>query len=285
MRLVPRSWHNETWVCSMRGHVMPACTVARLRPEDARLGVDLADGRRASRCLRCDSWSVGPPPSVAESSSETVPPLEELHLPRRGETLSDAILLRLIALNRAVHSLAFGLLAIFLLIVEVKLPGLKGSANSLQQDLARIVGDTGQNPSRAFLGRQLHNVLNLKEHLILVLLVTSAIYAVIEGVEAVGLWKEKRWAEYLTAVATAGFLPFEIDEILKRVTVLRVIGLIANLAVLAYLLWKKRLFGLNGGAAALEEEIDWDEALANHAPQRLGIPSSARRAHLGESKA
>ena len=37
-----------------------------------------------------------------------------------------------------------------------------------------------------------------------VLAVTAVIYAVVEGVEAVGLWRERRWAEYLTAIATAG---------------------------------------------------------------------------------
>ena len=29
-----------------------------------------------------------------------------------------------------------------------------------------------------------------------------------------------------------------------------------------WLVWNKHLFGLNGGEAALEENIDWDEILA-----------------------
>ncbi len=73
------------------------------------------------------------------------------------------------------------------------------------------------------------------------------VYAVVESTEAVGLWHEKRWAEYLTVVATAGFLPFEILELLDRVTVLRVGALVVNLAVLVYLVWAKHLFGLRGG--------------------------------------
>ena len=32
-------------------------------------------------------------------------------------------------------------------------------------------------------------------------------YALLEGVEAVGLWWQKRWAEYLTLIATAVFIP------------------------------------------------------------------------------
>jgi hypothetical protein len=27
MRLVPKHWHTETWVCSMRGHQTPAARV------------------------------------------------------------------------------------------------------------------------------------------------------------------------------------------------------------------------------------------------------------------
>jgi uncharacterized membrane protein (DUF2068 family) len=84
---------------------------------------------------------------------------------------------------------------------------------------------------------------------------------VIEGVEAVGLWRERRWAEYLTAIATAGFLPFEIDELAKRVTILRVGALVVNLAILIWLVYRKRLFGVRGGAKAehLEEE-EFDRA-------------------------
>jgi uncharacterized membrane protein (DUF2068 family) len=76
-----------------------------------------------------------------------------------------------------------------------------------------------------------------------ILSITAGAYALVEGVEAVGLWRERRWAEYLTVVATAGFLPFEIDELAKRVTAFRIGALVVNLAVLVYLVWSKRLFG------------------------------------------
>jgi hypothetical protein len=54
----------------------------------------------------------------------------------------------------------------------------------------------------------------------------------------------KRWAEYLTAVATAGFLPFEIYELTKQIPVLRVLALVVNMVILVYLVWAKRLFGI-----------------------------------------
>ena len=38
-------------------------------------------------------------------------------------------------------------------------------------------------------------------------------YGLLEGVEAVGLWFTKRWAEYLTFLATHVLLPFEVYEL------------------------------------------------------------------------
>jgi uncharacterized membrane protein (DUF2068 family) len=69
----------------------------------------------------------------------------------------------------------------------------------------------------------------------------------------VGLWFAKRWAEYLTFVATALFLPLEGYELSSGVSTLKLVTLIINLAIALYLLWAKRLFGLNGGGRAEEE--------------------------------
>ncbi len=86
-------------------------------------------------------------------------------------------------------------------------------------------------------------------------------YAALEGIEAVGLWLAKRWAEYLTFLATAIFLPFEVYEIIHKATATKVIGFLINLAVVVYLLLAKRLFGLRGGGAAergaREEHMSW----------------------------
>ena len=60
----------------------------------------------------------------------------------------------------------------------------------------------------------------------------------------------KRWAEYLTFVSTTVLLPLEVYEIIHKGTVLKVIGFLINLAVVIYLLFRKRLFGLRGGGAA-----------------------------------
>jgi hypothetical protein len=88
--------------------------------------------------------------------------------------------------------------------------------------------------------------------------VAIAAYAVMEGVEAIGLWLGKRWAEYLTLVATLVFVPYEVYELTKSLSWLKVLTLLLNLAVAAYLLFAKRLFGLRGGGRAERAEYDAD---------------------------
>ena len=51
---------------------------------------------------------------------------------------------------------------------------------------------------------------------------------------------EKRWAEYLTVVATSLFIPLEIYEIYEKFTWVRVLILIVNLFVVWYLATRLR---------------------------------------------
>ncbi|HOT81595.1 MAG TPA: hypothetical protein PKY13_16495, partial [Microthrixaceae bacterium] len=111
MRITPRHWHNETWICSMRGHVAPAATVAVLTDDDRRLGLVVNDVRYV-RCLRCDGWFECADPTPEQVTSERMPAHDELALPRRGKQLQDAIVLRLVAINKGLHAVAFTLAAL-----------------------------------------------------------------------------------------------------------------------------------------------------------------------------
>lgn len=63
-------------------------------------------------------------------------------------------------------------------------------------------------------------------------------YGSVFVVESIGLWLGKRWAEYLTTIATASLLPFEVMEVLHRASAPRVATLVVNLLVVAYLVWR-----------------------------------------------
>ena len=75
------------------------------------------------------------------------------------------------------------------------------------------------------------------------LLAISAIaYAALEGTEGVGLAMRRRWAEYLTVIATGVLIPFETYEVIFHPSLFKVGALLLNLAVVGYLAYRKRLF-------------------------------------------
>ncbi len=62
-------------------------------------------------------------------------------------------------------------------------------------------------------------------------------YSGLSLLEAIGLYLEKAWGEYLTLLITASFLPIEIRELVLRFTWLRIGIFVVNLGVLVYLLF------------------------------------------------
>jgi uncharacterized membrane protein (DUF2068 family) len=63
----------------------------------------------------------------------------------------------------------------------------------------------------------------------------SFIYSALQLTEGIGLWMQKRWAEYLTVIATSLLIPVEIYEIYDKFTWLRIGALVVNLFVVWYL--------------------------------------------------
>lgn len=75
------------------------------------------------------------------------------------------------------------------------------------------------------------------KHLV-VAAVGSFLYAAIFLVEGIGLWRCKRWAEYMTISVTASLLPFEIFAVAKDATLVRVGAVLLNILVVLYLWWQ-----------------------------------------------
>lgn len=64
-------------------------------------------------------------------------------------------------------------------------------------------------------------------------------YMVLEVIEAVGLILGRLWVEWLIVAETAIFLPFEIYALARHATGLKVLTLVANLLILAYLVIRR----------------------------------------------
>ena len=66
------------------------------------------------------------------------------------------------------------------------------------------------------------------------------VYAGLLLTEGLGLLFRKRWAEYFTIITTAGLIPIEVYELSRRVTTAKVLVLLINVAIVAYLVRRVR---------------------------------------------
>jgi uncharacterized membrane protein (DUF2068 family) len=66
----------------------------------------------------------------------------------------------------------------------------------------------------------------------------SMVYAGLFLTEGIGLWLEKRWAEWLTVIITSSLIPIEIYEIYRHPTAIKIAVLLINIAIVAYLLYR-----------------------------------------------
>jgi uncharacterized membrane protein (DUF2068 family) len=234
----------ELLTCAWSGHVLAGTDAATVTADDALLVRE--DGAvRWHRCLRCDDWV--PQARPEPPGRERVESRDEIALPLRGAALRDRYVLRLIALDRAIHVVVLGGLAIVLLTFAAHNLALHRDYENIMNDLAG--GAPGASQARGVLGYFGRAFKYSPSHLRILALVLLA-FAALEAVEGVGLWFNKRWAEYLTFVATTALVPFEVYELTNGVSAFKLIALIINVAVVLYLLLAKRLFGLRGGHAA-----------------------------------
>jgi uncharacterized membrane protein (DUF2068 family) len=234
----------ELLVCAWRGHAIPGALVDPLDERHHVLARESVDGRRVVQCLRCRGWVITEAPG-ADSAVALESPAHIEH-PRRGHALREAIVMRIIAIDRAAHAVAFGAVAVAALAVRWKLTAIHGWAAGILHALSSADRGQGGASSHGLVAALLTRLANVRPSSLLALAAFAAVYALVSTFEAVGLWRERRWAEYLTALATAGFLPIEVHELVDRVTFVRVGAMVVNLAILAYLVFTKHLFGVRG---------------------------------------
>jgi uncharacterized membrane protein (DUF2068 family) len=62
-------------------------------------------------------------------------------------------------------------------------------------------------------------------------------YAAVFSVEGIGLWMQRRWAEWLTVVITASLIPLELWELIHKPSLGASLVLLANCLIVGYLYW------------------------------------------------
>jgi uncharacterized membrane protein (DUF2068 family) len=200
--------------CGLHGHELLGTDAARLRDEDGLFARE-ADGLRWYRCLRCDSWVALSPPG--QPSVPYPPRREEVVLPLRGRPLRDRYVLRLIALDRALHFLVLTVLAVALFLFARNRAVLNADFTRIVKDLQGGLGGPVNNSKHGIV-HDLRRLFAVSMRNLYLVAAAAAAYAVLEGTEAVGLWLTRRWAEYLTFIATAVFVPYELYELTKSIS-------------------------------------------------------------------
>lgn len=91
------------------------------------------------------------------------------------------------------------------------------------------------NPENRFIHSALLKVFNVTPKQLRELSIGTFVYAAIFLTEATGLLTRKHWAEYMTLISTALFIPLELWEIHLHFTLLKLAVTVVNLGIVWYL--------------------------------------------------
>jgi uncharacterized membrane protein (DUF2068 family) len=229
-------------VCGWRGHVTYVPDEDELA---ARLNAETPVGP-AWRCLRCGDFVLGTPKLRG--------PATDAPLVARGKALRDAVVLRLLAVERFVR-------ALLILFGAYLLYRFRSSQDAVQRaftenlPLIRPIADKlGWNLDDSSIMHTVRSVIEARSTTLLWATAGLAGYGILQVVEAAGLRLLKRWGEYFAVVATSLGIPIEVYELAEKITAVRIGALAINVAAVLYILLSKRLFGLRGGHAAYAAE-------------------------------
>jgi len=146
------------------------------------------------------------------------------------------------------HNKGLVLIAVYklltaLLFVSIGVGALRLVGKDVDDILTRLAFDLRFNPEGRFVNFILDHASILDDPMLRRIGFAAFCYAAIGIIEGIGLYLEKAWAEYLTLLITASFLPWEIIEIIRRHTFIRIGLLIVNVLVLLYLskmVWERQ---------------------------------------------
>jgi uncharacterized membrane protein (DUF2068 family) len=138
--------------------------------------------------------------------------------------------------NRWLLLIAAFKLAQALLFVLIGVGALRLIHKDIGDLLLRLAYHMRFNPESRFINFVLDHAEFVTDKLLRRFSLALFAYAALGTAEGIGLYLEKAWGEYMTLIITASFLPWEIFEVLRRMTVMRSALLVVNMLVFAYLL-------------------------------------------------
>jgi uncharacterized membrane protein (DUF2068 family) len=129
-----------------------------------------------------------------------------------------------------------------ILLVLISVKGMSLLNRDLHQVVDQLISHFNLDVDRSVIAITLKKAGMINGHKLFIISVALFLYGLLDLVEAYGLHRRKRWAEYLTVFATALFIPFEIYEVMEKITLIRTGALILNILIVIFLIRHKELF-------------------------------------------
>ena len=125
-----------------------------------------------------------------------------------------------------------------------------GLFSLLHRDLhhlaASLIGHFGLSPGDHYPALLLHYADLLEDTNRRTLALLAGGYVIVRMTEAYGLWHERAWGQWLGALSGAIYVPFELQHLIYRPTVVNAAVVAVNVAIIAFLgwqLWRERRGG------------------------------------------
>jgi len=117
-----------------------------------------------------------------------------------------------------------------------------GALHLVHHDMAetihRWIRELHMDPDGRYLRRVIGKALSVNDKTLRELSVVLYIYFALHLTEGIGLLLHKRWAEYFTVITTSLLVPLEVYELVHKFSPSKLVVLIVNLAVVAYLIYR-----------------------------------------------
>jgi uncharacterized membrane protein (DUF2068 family) len=104
-----------------------------------------------------------------------------------------------------------------------------------QRIAEELVGHLHLNPAKGTPRVFIQLIGNLFDRRLWMLATLAGAYSTMRFIEAYGLWRSRRWAEWFAAASGAVYIPFEIYELLEGVSRIKLGALVVNVVVVAYM--------------------------------------------------
>jgi uncharacterized membrane protein (DUF2068 family) len=128
--------------------------------------------------------------------------------------------------------------ATVVIVISVKVLTLMG--RDVHEWAADLVTRHGIDVANRYVHSMLEKLVRLDDNGLIRFSTIGFAYAALLYVEGIGLWIQKRWAEYLTVIGSALLIPLDVYELFAKFTWVRLLIFAVNLFIVWYLATRLR---------------------------------------------